>query len=311
VLLLVILFLNYYLPENEGYSPNDKELLDYKVVKEVASLNNNLLYYYKYVDINPLVKNIKIGIIDVGFSNNNPNIETISLNKENLLNEKSGNLHGDMVAEIIVSKRNVDRDFVGVLPGVTVFTYNLSPNKLNTEGLKEAFEVMSENHMDIINVSLATAYDDPALKTVIDKVVKEGMVIVAAAGNYQDGRNYFPAAYNTPGVISVGAVSTTQQTLDRTAYNTNIDIWAVGENVYPSTSNDIISSEYRGTSIATPIITSLVALIMTECNKEKLSPSVIERMIISNSSPYKSHWKGRSINLRIVDFKKTIGECEG
>ena len=82
-------------------------------------------------------------------------------------NRKLENPHGDIVAEILVSKPNEDREFTGVLSGVTVFTYNLSPDKLNTDGLKEAFEVMYENGMDVINVSLATSYDDPALSPVV------------------------------------------------------------------------------------------------------------------------------------------------
>ncbi|KGR83517.1 hypothetical protein CD30_19405 [Ureibacillus massiliensis 4400831 = CIP 108448 = CCUG 49529] len=257
-----------------------------------------------------LMKDIKVGIIDIGFINDHPNLNIVPINDVEMKDEH--NIHGTVVAGIISSQKSNVNNFSGIIPGITVYTYSLPyENDISVSALTEGLKVMNEYQMDVINISLATGEESIALKNEIKKAVSQGTVIVASAGNYPNNLNYYPAAYKIPGVISVGAIDREFNLLENTTYNNYIDVWTLGEDVLSLSINPESVKYYSGTSVATPIVTSLVAMLKAKCGKISSSPREIENMLLKGATPIIQSWNGFNVNTRIVDFKNTLLNCEG
>ncbi len=133
-----------------------------------------------------------------------------------------------------------------------------------------------DNGAQVINLSLGSYANDPAMKNAINYAAAHNVVIVAAAGNCGDGGGAecvgvpvgtiaYPAAY--PNAISVGATTATDQRASFSSYGSALDVVAPGYNVPMSTSwsasnqTALYATGLYGTSFSSPIVASLVALI--------------------------------------------------
>lgn len=129
---------------------------------------------------------------------------------------------------------------------------------------------------DIINMSLGTNGDDPAVRDAVDYAFTHNVVVVAAAGNcgtstagpcsgQATGYVTFPANYNR--VIAVGATDSSNNRASFSSYGERLDIMAPGSGTLISTTwtagngTSLYASTLNGTSYASPIVASSAALI--------------------------------------------------
>ena len=130
---------------------------------------------------------------------------------------------------------------------------------------------------NIINVSLSSqlaADDIPALRSAIQVAQAQGVIIVAAAGNYgnqaQPGPGY-PGAYTEfPNLITVGAADQNNgmRWAGFSAYGPALDFAAPGGAGISSTGRSDLGNPYvtdnsGGTSFATPLVAGMFALMMS------------------------------------------------
>jgi len=130
--------------------------------------------------------------------------------------------------------------------------------------------------VDIINMSLGTAGDDPAVRDAVDYAFEHNVVVVAAAGNCGSsgsgpcsgqaaGYVTFPANYDR--VIAVGASDANNNRASFSSYGERLDIMAPGSGTLISTTwsngngTNLYASNLQGTSYASPIVASSAALI--------------------------------------------------
>lgn len=121
----------------------------------------------------------------------------------------------------------------------------------------------AENGADIISCSWGHyGFNTIAYQEAIDYVNGLGSIIVAAASNDNQFRNFYPAA--SPGVISVAAVNHIDQKASYSNFGPSITISAPGgDGSYPLLTTNVNNSytSTGGTSCATPIVAGLLGLV--------------------------------------------------
>ena len=163
-----------------------------------------------------------IAIVDSGIDTtlpdfagrNIPQLNFVSSGKPNGLRDGRG--HGSFVAGIAAGSA---RDYAGAAPNAPLISLDVMDDSGSgrTSDVIAASEWIFRNHVKynigVVNYSLhgggkAHFYDDP-LNKAVSKLWHDGVVVVAAAGNY--GKDGAPSGVlfapgNNPFVITVGAV---------------------------------------------------------------------------------------------------------
>lgn len=135
-------------------------------------------------------------------------------------------------------------------------------NDLDLTNVAEALNYAIIRKVDIINCSFTTPKYDAVVEGLIDDARKLGIIVVAAAGNSHEDRLYYPAAYE--GVIAVGATDQEDHIATYSNFGSYIDVMAPGVDIYSTVASG--DSEYgymSGTSMAAPIVSSLIGLILS------------------------------------------------
>lgn len=119
----------------------------------------------------------------------------------------------------------------------------------------------------VINASWGSMQRSRALEDVIRKANEAGILFVAASGNSStnnDRQPHYPASYNVPNVISVAALDRNDELAQFSNYGAkSVHIAAPGKDIL-STWLGNEYEEHSGTSMATPVVAGVAALILSE-----------------------------------------------
>jgi membrane-anchored mycosin MYCP len=174
--------------------------------------------------------------------------------------------HGTAVASIIAAAPVPGVSFTGVAPAARILSVKISgtdtfPTSVTPQGIMDAVQFGA----DVINLSLATPDDVPALRNAVEYALSHNVVVVAAAGNDLPRAGtgpFYPAAY--PGVLAVGAVGPGGALAAFSDRHTPVAVTAPGVNVtsaYPGTFPDAYAPVQNGTSFAAAFVSGVVALV--------------------------------------------------
>ncbi|MGD9561849.1 MAG: S8 family serine peptidase [Pyrinomonadaceae bacterium] len=134
---------------------------------------------------------------------------------------------------------------------------------------------------------------DQATKDAIDALGRTGVLQVFAAGN--DGRNIdtqpaYPAAYNSPWIISVAnSTSTDARALSSNFGPVNVDLAAPGTGILSTISSPANYSTLTGTSMAAPHVAGAAALLAAHA--PSLSAASLKATILNNVDQI-AEWNG-------------------
>ena len=146
----------------------------------------------------------------------------------------------------------------------------------------EAIAYADGNGADVINLSLGTPSWSMLLREKVNEAISHGVVVVAAAGNYNSEQpqypasNLLPAAADKDGLLAVTSVSAARKKSDFANYGTWVDIVAPGEEIL-STYPVNAYAYWSGTSMATPFVSGEAALIHSVANP--IDPGGVEERI--------------------------------
>ena len=186
--------------------------------------------------------------------------------------------HGTETAGLIGASTNNGIGMASISGGVQLMPLQvMSDTGVGySSDIAAAIYYATDNGAKVINMSLGTSGDDPAVRDAVDYAVAHNVVVVAAAGNCGNGTQdvcsgqvagyvTFPANYDK--VVAVGAVDQSGVRASFSSYGQRVDMVAPGSGTLVSTTyvqgNNAayeVGSMY-GTSFASPIVASAAALI--------------------------------------------------
>ena len=189
--------------------------------------------------------------------------------------------HGTLVSGVIAATANNTVGITGVDQHVKIMPIRAMDNYGNgyTDDIALGIQYATDNGAKVINMSLGYEHSlgsDPTLEAAINDAYARGVVIVAAAGNDDQGVNW-PAA--SPNVIAVGATDQSDNKAGFSSHGSELDVMAPGVSI-PTTSISWTGTAYTtdsyasasGTSLSSPHLaghaTLLFAQFPTATNKE-------------------------------------------
>lgn len=136
----------------------------------------------------------------------------------------------------------------------------------------------SGHNIRVINASFGSTSFSPAAYEAIKRLASVDILLIAAAGNQStniDILPYYPAAYDLPNVIAVGATGPTFNSPSYSNYGQSVDIAAPGgdRNYYlgkilstwsPLAGPGTLYNDIQGTSMAAPMVTGAIGLLASQ-----------------------------------------------
>lgn len=238
-------------------------------------------------------RKIVVAVIDSGIDGEHPDLKANLIPGYNFFDGNTNTAdkfgHGTHCAGIIGALGN---GVYGISPDVSLMPLKF----LNGQGLGDlyggiqAIDYAIEKKVDIISASWGAEISKPelaiALKEAGERADRAGVILVAAAGNLNrdnDARPYFPANANTPSILSVAGTDSSDVKMKISNFGANnVKIAAPGTDIL-STSPGGKYVLMSGTSMATPLVAGLAALIKAQ--RPQLSAAQIRDIIVNNGAP--------------------------
>jgi len=206
------------------------------------------------------------------------------------------NGHGTHCAGIIGAEGGNDIGIAGVNWKVQIMPLKFM-NKSGYGTTKAAIEAINYVidrkkagvNVRVISASWGSTQKSRALEDVIRKAGEAGILFVAASGNAStnnDRSPHFPSSYNLPNVISVAALDRNDQLATFSNYGVkSVAIAAPGVDILSTWLGDEYE-EKSGTSMATPVISGVAALIVA--HNPNISVDQLREKILASVDPLDS-----------------------
>ncbi len=210
---------------------------------------------------------VKVAVLDTGVDTDHPDLQEAIADSRDFTGDgiEDANGHGTHCAGIIGARLN-SVGFVGVAPECQL----LIGKVLNNDGqgsydwISQGIDWAVEKEAYIISMSLGGPESADTLYKAIHRALTAGVYIVCAAGNegslFQNSIGY-PGRYG--GVITVASHDENGNRSGFSSRGGEIDVMAPGSNIW-STYKDGGYAELSGTSMATPFVAGLAALIVSK-----------------------------------------------
>ena len=232
---------------------------------------------------------------------------------DNASDPMDDNGHGTHCAGIIGAEGENDLGIAGVNWKVKIMPLKFM-NAGGSGTTKDAIEAINYVinrkkagvNVRIVSASWGSTQKSRALEAVIRKAYENDILFVAAAGNSStnnDRRPHFPSNYNVPNVISVAALDRNDQLASFSNFGANtVSIAAPGVDIL-STWLGNAYEEKSGTSMATPVVSGVAALIVSE--NPRISVDDLKKRILDSTDPIVA-LKGKTVTGGRINAAKAI-----
>jgi serine protease len=203
--------------------------------------------------------------------------------------------HGTHVAGTIAQSTNNGEGVAGV-----AFEATLMPIKVldhfgsgNSADIADAIRWAADHGAKVLNLSLGGGGRSEVMAHAVEYARAKGAVVVCAAGNGGRGVVEYPAAY--PGSVAVGAVGPSGKRAPYSSWGAALDVAAPGgdktqgeaagvlqNTIDPQDPARSVYAAYQGTSMATPHVAGLAALLFANGAK---TPDAVEAALFASATP--------------------------
>lgn len=184
--------------------------------------------------------------------------------------------HGTAVAGVIGAATNNEEGIASLSNNlVEIMPIRACSNDgyFRVEDVVEGIYFAVNNGADVINMSLGGGTYSTTLYDAVNYAQDNGVVVVAAAGNYgqnNDVNPLYPASYDLDNIISAGAYDDKGYLASFSNYGaTTVDILAPGVNVLTTTTGGG-TRVYSGTSFSSPMVAAALVRYFVEGNGKKV-----------------------------------------
>ncbi|WP_256686338.1 S8 family serine peptidase [Halococcus qingdaonensis] len=215
---------------------------------------------------------VTIAVVDQGVKYDHPDLED---NIASNVGRDFVNNSGDPYPEVLADEHHgthvagiaaAGTDNATGIAGVSNATL-LSVRALNETGsgyssdIADGIQWAADNGADIINLSLSGSGNSATLQKAVTYAHEKGVLLVAAAGNDYRGPVSYPAAYDE--CIAVSALDPDGSLASYSNTGSQVELAAPGTNLL-STWTDNDYATLSGTSMATPVVAGISALVLSQ-----------------------------------------------
>jgi len=228
---------------------------------------------------------VKVAIIDSGIDLDHPDLNVAggynAINSQKSYNDDYR--HGTHVAGIVAALDN-EIGVIGTAPKVELYAVKV----LNRRGIGFASDIIDglqwsiDHGMQVANMSIGSSGSSQSYHDAIIAAKNAGITIVAAAGNNgeTDGSIVWPARWSE--TIAVSATNINNELAYFSSYGPEIDLAAPGQDIN-STWNDGYYHLGSGTSMATPHVTGVAALVIA--SGKASTPDEVRAVLKATAEP--------------------------
>ena len=219
------------------------------------------------------IANMKVCIVDTGYDLGHPDLPSAGITGDDGYGSvdsgtwyTDGHGHGTHVAGTIAALGGNDIGVVGVSPSGNlglhiVKVFNDNGYWAYGSDLVQAIQQCRDAGSTVISMSLGGGASSTTERNAMDAAHQNGVLVVAAAGNDGNSSLSFPASYDS--VVSVAAVDSSGNHARFSQYNSQVEVAAPGVGVR-STIPGGNYANYSGTSMATPHVSAVYALVWSQ-----------------------------------------------
>ncbi|MCO5176243.1 MAG: S8 family serine peptidase [Thermomicrobiales bacterium] len=206
---------------------------------------------------------VAVAIVDTGIDSSHADlagkvVKSVNFSSSSTAEDRYG--HGTHVAGIVAATTGNGLGVAGTCPACVLYNVKVLGDDGNgswgdiTTGINWALD----NGAKVINLSLGGSSGSYAVQSSINYAWSKGVVIVAAAGNSNTSRPFYPAYYSS--TIAVAATTSQDQKASFSNFGSWVDVAAPGQSILSTT----MGSTYglmSGTSMAAPFVSGLAGLL--------------------------------------------------
>jgi hypothetical protein len=199
---------------------------------------------------------------------------------------------GTQVAGAIAAQRTSTSGIYGVAPGVTIVPVRVTgePDQDTTTPITPTVLARAINwavgqHVDVLDISVAMAVNDPAVRGAVASAVAAGITVVAAVGDGGDANDGNPTPYpaNDPSVIGVGAIGPDGLHWENSEHGGYVDLVAPGAGVPVLQREHGVVNNDGSTAIAAGFVSGAAAL--ARARWPKLSAAQVSARLLGTATP--------------------------
>ena len=172
--------------------------------------------------------------------------------------------HGTSVAGLICATENDER-ITGIAANAELYVARIldASNEAPVDRVIEALEWAMQEKVHIIHMSFGTKYYSEELEETIKKAYRQGILIIAAAGNdgnaaEDESTIEYPAAFDE--VISVGATDVDNSVMESSSTGDELDVVAPGNRILSTGAfGGVVVDD--GTSVSAAQVTGIAAVL--------------------------------------------------
>lgn len=305
--------------------PFKKTTLD-TYYQEQWGLNNS---QYPNIDISyeeamqysyPGLEDVIVAVIDDGVDTTHQDLNTYDVTYDahtgQLGSKLSPGTHGTMVAGIIGAISNNYIGVAGVAPNVEIMPISLRFKEdyhpigqewSSVDKVVNAINFAVNNGADIINWSIGGSAEHATVKSALINALNngrngKGCVVVLGAGNENaEITSYY--AKELSDAIVVGNIKSNGEKSPYSSYGQYLDVVAPGSAIYSTAVNNQYDCA-TGTSMATPFVSGIAALVLSK-NPEMTRAQVVD--VIESTSKKISTYTFNNVNERPYSWNEFVG----